>query len=105
MDAEKTREPQYNDCVAHEDPRRLLFVLARYKFVAKMLSGKQRVLEVGCGDAFGTRSVLQEIGAIQGLWTDHLMRPTPSMSLNTFRRKMNRGSCPTSCDHSMNIAY
>src|SRR5260370_42656350 len=29
-----------------------------------MLSGKQRVLEVGCGDAFGTRIVLQEAGAV-----------------------------------------
>ena len=79
---EKTKEPQYQvqvtlretkgltplglttNQVWKDDPRRLLFVLARYKFVAKMLSGKQRVLEVGCGDAFGTRIVLQEVGAI-----------------------------------------
>ena len=82
MDAEKTREPQYQVQIAlrdakgltrlglttnqvwHDDPRRLLFILARYKFVAKMLSGKQKVLEVGCGDAFGTRIVLQEVGAV-----------------------------------------
>ncbi len=43
-----------------EDPKRLLFVLARYKFVGKMLGGKKRVLEVGCADAFGTRLVQQE---------------------------------------------
>lgn len=43
-----------------DDPRRLLFLLSRYKFVAKMLSGKNRVLEVGCADAFGTRLVAQE---------------------------------------------
>ena len=43
-----------------DDPRRLLFLLSRYKFVAKMLSGKKRVLEVGCADAFGTRLVAQE---------------------------------------------
>ncbi|MBI5569133.1 MAG: class I SAM-dependent methyltransferase [Desulfomonile tiedjei] len=48
----------------HHDPRHLLFLLARYKFVAKMLSGKKAVLEVGCGDAFGTRLVLQEVGRI-----------------------------------------
>src|SRR5438067_2878676 len=47
-----------------DDPRRLLFVLARYKFVAKMLSGKRRVLEVGCADAFGTRLVMQEVGSV-----------------------------------------
>ena len=57
-----TREPQYNRCVEikqqfgltqlglmtnqvwHDDPRRLVFVLARYKFVSKMLSGKSHVL-------------------------------------------------------------
>jgi SAM-dependent methyltransferase len=48
----------------HEDPRRLLFLLSRYKFVSKLLAGKAKVLEIGCGDAFGTRLVLQEVGAI-----------------------------------------
>ena len=75
----KTREPQYQalleimkkkglaslglmtNQVWHDDPRRLLFYLSRYKFVAKILSGKQKVLEVGCGDAFGARIVLQEV--------------------------------------------
>jgi SAM-dependent methyltransferase len=75
----ETREPQYNRClelrdtigltslglmtnqVWYDDPRRLTFLLARYKFVAKMLSGRRNVGEVGCGDAFGTRVVLQEV--------------------------------------------
>lgn len=79
MSSDQTREPQYQRIVEirdekgltslgpmmnqvwHDDPRRLAFVLARYKFVAKMLNGKQRALEVGCGDAFGTRIVLQEV--------------------------------------------
>ena len=47
-----------------EDPRRFLFSLARYKFVAKMLSGRQNVLEVGCGDAFGAPIVLQEVARL-----------------------------------------
>ena len=47
--------------VWQDDPRRLLFVLARYKFVAKMFSGMNKVLEVGCADAFGTRVVRQEV--------------------------------------------
>ena len=46
----------------NQDPKRTLFTLARYKFVAQMLAGKRRVLEVGCGDAFGTRLV-QQTGA------------------------------------------
>lgn len=74
---EKTKEKQYQFLLAREknlanlglmssqvwqdDPRRLLFVLARYKFVAKMFSGMKRVMEVGCADAFGTRVVRQEV--------------------------------------------
>src|SRR5438034_5822932 len=50
--------------VWHDDPRRLTFLLARYKFVAKMLSGRCSVAEVGCGDAFGTRIVLQEVDQV-----------------------------------------
>lgn len=48
------------------DPRRLGIVLARYKFVAKMFSGKQRVLEVGVGDGWASRVVLQELKAAGG---------------------------------------
>jgi 2-polyprenyl-3-methyl-5-hydroxy-6-metoxy-1,4-benzoquinol methylase len=50
--------------VWHEDPRRLAFILARYKFVAKMLSGYHAVAEVGCGDAFATRIVQQEVDTV-----------------------------------------
>ncbi|HWD21281.1 MAG TPA: class I SAM-dependent methyltransferase [Verrucomicrobiae bacterium] len=76
-----TKEPQYNHCldvatdhlatlglmsnqVWHEDPKRLAFVLARYKFAAKMFAGLNRVLEVGCADAFGSRIVLQEVESL-----------------------------------------
>ncbi len=78
----RTKEPQYQYCIEnaqksglttlglmsnsvwHDDPKRLLFVLARYKFVAKMFSGLNHVLEVGCADAFGTRVVRQEVKAL-----------------------------------------
>lgn len=43
------------------DPKRLGFVLARYKFVAKMFAGFGSALEVGCADAFGTRVVRQAV--------------------------------------------
>jgi len=56
----------------HGDPKRLVFVLSRYKFVAKMLSGKRRVLEVGCGDAFPVRIVLQEVGELHAVDIDPL---------------------------------
>jgi len=48
----------------NQDPKRTLFTLARYKFVAKMLDGCQSVLEVGCADAFGTRLVQQAVANV-----------------------------------------
>src|SRR5215471_2405224 len=78
-EALRTREPQYQrtleiaaekglttlglmtNQVWEDDPRHLVFTLARYKFVSKMLSGRKNVLEVGCADAFGTRLVQQEV--------------------------------------------
>ena len=50
-----------NSAVWHEDPKRLVFTLSRYKFVAMMLAGKNNVTEVGCGDGFGARIVRQEV--------------------------------------------
>ncbi len=79
---ENTQEPQYRRMLElrdaqgctplglmanqmwEDDPRHLLFTLSRYKFVSKMLKGRKRVLEVGCGDAFGTRMVQQEVPSI-----------------------------------------
>jgi len=58
--------------VWYDDPRRLAFVLARYKFVSKMLSGRGRVAELGCGDAFGTRIVLQEAKEVSAFDFDPL---------------------------------
>ncbi len=84
----RTREAQYEDCLAvaersgvtrlglmtnqvwHDDPKRLAFLLARYKFVAKMFGGQGRVLEVGCGDAFGSRVVKQDVAALTVLDID-----------------------------------
>ncbi|MGA1823324.1 MAG: class I SAM-dependent methyltransferase [bacterium] len=85
-----TREPQYQCCLDFEkkyglqtlgymsshtwltDPKRLLFVLSRYKFVAKMLSGMKNVLEIGCADAFGTRIVCQEVDSLLAVDFDPL---------------------------------
>lgn len=53
-----------NNQVWRDDPRRLVFTLARYKFVSKMLSGRSSVLEIGCGDAFCARVVKQEVSAL-----------------------------------------
>ena len=45
----------------YDDPRRLVFSMARYKFVAKMFAGRRNVLEVGCGDAFCAPIVRQAV--------------------------------------------
>ena len=50
-----------------DDPKRLTFTFARYKFVAKMLSGCRHALEVGCGDAFFSRVVRQEVEKLTGV--------------------------------------
>jgi 2-polyprenyl-3-methyl-5-hydroxy-6-metoxy-1,4-benzoquinol methylase len=46
------------------DPRHLVFTLARYKFVAKMLDGMDWVAEVGCGDGFASRIVQQAVRSL-----------------------------------------
>jgi 2-polyprenyl-3-methyl-5-hydroxy-6-metoxy-1,4-benzoquinol methylase len=77
----KTKEPQFNfmlklprtrlgliaNQVWRDDPKRLCFTLSRYKFVAKLLSGKRNVLEVGCGDAFASRIVFQEVNCLTAI--------------------------------------
>jgi len=45
----------------HLDPRQFLISQSRYKFVSKILSGKNNVLEVGCSDGFNSRIVSQEV--------------------------------------------
>lgn len=79
MTAKRMKEPQFDYHVAlrdaegletfgllssqtwRDDPRRLVFLLSRYKFVAKMLEGKKSAVEIGCADAFGTRIVRQVV--------------------------------------------
>ena len=78
----QTREPQYQEIMdKHEqkglasfglmtsqawddDPKRLTFTFARYKFVAKMFTGFENVLEIGCADAFASRIVCQDVNKL-----------------------------------------
>ena len=53
--------------VFHDDPKRLAFSLARYKFAAKMLDGYNNVLECGCADGFASRVVAQAVGKLTAL--------------------------------------
>lgn len=47
-----------------DDPKRLAFTFSRYKFVARMLAGRNRVLEIGCGDGFPSRIVAQAVKSL-----------------------------------------
>lgn len=50
-----------------KDPKHLLFVLSRYKFVAKMLANRGRLLEVGAGDGLGASLVVQSGNEVVGI--------------------------------------
>jgi len=113
-----TREPQYQRDVEiaekhglttlglmtnqawHDDPKHLLFTAARYKFVAKMLSGVPRALEVGCADAFFTRIVLQEVGKLTATDFDALFvsdvkkRMEPKWAFDITTHDLLSGSFP-----------
>jgi SAM-dependent methyltransferase len=117
-DNPKTKEPQYGiifDVIEkhgvsklglmineswNQDPKRTLFTLARYKFVARMLAGQQSVLEVGCADAFGTRLVQQTVGKVTAVDFDPVFiddvraRLDPAWPLECFVHNLLDGPVP-----------
>ena len=59
----------------HIDPRQFFISQSRYKFVSKILRGKNDVLEVGCSDGFNSRIVLQEVNNLSICdIDDHLLK-------------------------------
>jgi 2-polyprenyl-3-methyl-5-hydroxy-6-metoxy-1,4-benzoquinol methylase len=118
----KTKEPQYDvlfDVKAkhgvsrlglminqgwHDDPKRLAFTLSRYKFVAKMLAGRNKVLEIGCADAFGTRIVQQAVGEVTATDFDPVFiddvkdRMNSRWAFNVFVHDMLSGPVPGTFD-------
>jgi SAM-dependent methyltransferase len=84
----------------NQDPKRTLFTLARYKFVAKMLGGRKRVLEVGCADAFGTRIVQQSVSHVTAVDFDPIFiadvkeRMNPHWPIEAFVHDMMAGPVP-----------
>jgi len=117
-----TREPQYQECLDaadqrgfetlglrssqswHDDPKHLLFRLARYKFAAKMLAGRSHVLEIGCGDAFGTRLVQAEVQALTAVDFDPVFiddvskRMLPRWRFDVFVHDLLDGPVPGTFD-------
>ena len=52
---------RYNTFHLLSDPKRVGFLFARYKFVAKMLAGFDRVLEIGCQEGLGSLLVAKSV--------------------------------------------
>lgn len=78
MSLEGTKESQYNymldlmqmkkrqfglvgNAILNDDPKRLVFLLSRYKFVSKLFENFDDVLEIGCGDGTGSIIVKQAV--------------------------------------------
>ncbi|MDD5108733.1 MAG: class I SAM-dependent methyltransferase [Candidatus Omnitrophica bacterium] len=56
------------------DPKHMCFVLSRYKFCAKILEGKNTVMEIGSGDGFGLPIIAQAVKKIYAVdWDKRLL--------------------------------
>ena len=51
-------------------PRRLLHMMSYYKFAAKIIGNKKKVLDVGCGEGLGTWLLAAECGRAYGIDID-----------------------------------
>jgi 2-polyprenyl-3-methyl-5-hydroxy-6-metoxy-1,4-benzoquinol methylase len=84
----------------NQDPKRTLFTLSRYKFVAKMMSERKQVLEIGCADAFGARLVQQEVEHVTAVDFDPVFiadaqsRIDPAWPITCFVHDMLAGPVP-----------
>ena len=59
FDAEEILLGPWSSYSLNTDPKHLVFVLSRYKFVSKMMSNCKRILEIGCGDGVGAPIIAQ----------------------------------------------
>ncbi len=123
----ETTEKQYQDCLDHvrtegheklgvmssfawgDDPKRLAFTFSRYKFVAKMFSGKENILEVGCADAFATRIVIQDVKNLTAIDFDPLFisdaqaRMSSKWPFKCFQHDMLKGPVPGQFDGAYSL--
>ena len=79
------------------DPKRLTFVLSRYKFVAKMLAGKGKVMEVGCGDALGLPIVANAVGHLDAIDWDRRL-------IDSNKRRLTHLTNVSFLDHDLNLS-
>ena len=84
------------------DAKHLLFTLSRYKFCAKMLEGKQRVLEVGCGDAIGAPIMLQSVGSLYAVDIEPLVIEQ-NKARNEFGSRLSFACCDFTREHPQEV--
>jgi SAM-dependent methyltransferase len=90
--------------VSEDDPGHLFLTLCRYRFVAKALSGFNRVLQVGWSDAFAAALVQQEVGHLTAIDFDQRRaddlpdRMSPKRALEYRRHDLVAGPVPGSFD-------
>lgn len=72
----------------YSDPKHLVFSLSRYKFVSKLFGGHDSVLEVGCGDCFGSVIVADNVKTYYGVDFDEFIIEDNSNRLS-LNRNMN----------------
>jgi 2-polyprenyl-3-methyl-5-hydroxy-6-metoxy-1,4-benzoquinol methylase len=94
-----------------EDPRRFVFSLSRYKFVAKMLSGRKNALEIGCGDAFNAPLIMQEVKRLtvtdfdEEFIKDARQRRQPEYPYEALVHNFLDGPLPGHLDGTFDAAY
>lgn len=66
----------------HKTPRRMLHSLSYYKFAAKMIGSKKRVLDVGCNEGLGSWVLAKECGYCHGVDFDEEAVQTASANFN-----------------------
>ncbi|MDP7578269.1 MAG: class I SAM-dependent methyltransferase [SAR202 cluster bacterium] len=52
---------RYTTQAYHDDPCALSFITSRYKFCSRILGSAKTVIEIGCGDGFGSALVAQKV--------------------------------------------
>lgn len=94
----------------NDDPRALGFTLSRYKFVAKMLSGKKNILELGCGDAFFSRVVKQEVANLSvsdldPIFIDQIIKKNNKEKKWNFKKAFIHDMCVSPTKESYEAIY
>lgn len=80
------------------EPLGVLFMLARYKWCARMLAGYHNVVEVGCGDGFGARLVRPSVGKLTCIDIDAAMIESAKANQEKFDINFQCTSAVPACD-------